>query len=377
VTDTLGESDVATTTAVVSDTVAPVLTCPTAAPAECAGPGGAAVTIRASASDACGGGAAIVNNRGAGGADASGLYPVGATPVTFTATDGAGNKSACTALVRVLDSAPPALACPPPARAECSGPAGAAVGVVATASDLCSPPVAFTNTRNGAGADASGVYPLGATPVGFTGTDAAGNAASCATNVTVVDTSAPALTVPAGFSLDATLPAGAVLTYTSSAADTCAGPVTPLCVPPSGTLFHVNSPGQTTAVMCTATDPRGNRATASFPVHVAGAAEQIANLEGLVDGLALPRLLSGALRWELEAALASIREGKPKEACLSMKAFLETVRIWSTLRTPKISPAQAAPLLDAAARIRAVLGCSQQRKGARVETEPGASAIRP
>jgi hypothetical protein len=55
--------------------------------------------------------------------------------------------------------------------------------------------VAIRNSRNASGADASGIYPLGASPVTFTAADASGNIATCATGVTVRDTVPPLLTV--------------------------------------------------------------------------------------------------------------------------------------------------------------------------------------
>src|SRR5206468_12470353 len=52
-------------------------------------------------------------------------------------------------------------------------------------------------TDRGGGADASGPYPLGATPVTFTATDASGNVTSCSTSVIVRDTTPPSLTLTA------------------------------------------------------------------------------------------------------------------------------------------------------------------------------------
>jgi hypothetical protein len=67
--------------------------------------------------------------------------------------------------------------------------------VVASAVDACSATVLFDNDRTSNGPDASDTYPLGTTPVLFTATDAAGNAASCTTPVTVKDETPPTLTL--------------------------------------------------------------------------------------------------------------------------------------------------------------------------------------
>ena len=215
------------------------------------------------------------------------------------------------------------------------------------------------SSRTG-GPDASGTYPLGSTAVTFTATDASGNVATCSAPVTVEDTTPPALVVPAGFSVDATLPTGAVLTYSTSATDTCAGAVTPVCVPPSGSTLPMNPPGRFTTVHCDAADPQGNRATGGFPVHVAGAVEQIENLDRLVVSLRLPRSLDPYLRGDLREALEAIGQGEPLKACDPMSGFIDTVRSASASRKPRITAEQARALLEAAARIRAVLGCSQE-----------------
>jgi hypothetical protein len=66
--------------------------------------------------------------------------------------------------------------------------------LTATAHDLCGG-VAVANDHTTGGADASGPYALGTTSVGFMATDASGLQATCATSVTVVDTTPPTLTV--------------------------------------------------------------------------------------------------------------------------------------------------------------------------------------
>jgi hypothetical protein len=326
------------------------------------------VSLVATATDACSATVTITNSRNGNGADASGSYPVGTTAVSFTAKDAAGNMSTCTAQVTVKDSTPPSLTCPSPAPAECAGPAGTAVSLVASASDLCSPPVQVTNTHGPGGADASGAYPLGTTPVTFTGNDAAGNTAICTAQATVVDTHAPTLALPSTLSVDATLPAGVVVTYQATASDTCAGPITPACAPPSGNLFRINPPGRSTTVTCTAADVQGNKATGTFLVHVAGAEEQIKKLSAVVAMMHLPKLVTGALQAELREALHELDEREPRGACGGMKAFLETVRIWSNLKPPRLTPGQEAALRDAASRIRGVLECGGQRGGQRTGT---------
>lgn len=87
---------------VVEDTQPPSIACPAPATAECTGNGGAMVTLGpAMATDSC----TEASVSGPGPA----WYPVGTTPVTFTATDTSGNPASCTTSVTVTDSAPPAV----------------------------------------------------------------------------------------------------------------------------------------------------------------------------------------------------------------------------------------------------------------------------
>jgi hypothetical protein len=62
---------------------------------------------------------------------------------------------------------------------------------------------------------------------------------------------------------------GAVVTATVTATDNCAGPVSIICTPPSGSLFPVGD----TTVNCTAVDACGNSSACSFHVRVSTGGE--------------------------------------------------------------------------------------------------------
>ena len=72
-------------------------------------------TLVAQAADDCALSLDITNDGpfAAGGADASGAYPAGVTPVTFTADDGCGNQTSETVIVNVVDNKPPTPQCIP------------------------------------------------------------------------------------------------------------------------------------------------------------------------------------------------------------------------------------------------------------------------
>jgi hypothetical protein len=78
------------------------------------------------------------------------------------------------------------------------------------------------------------------------------------------DTVPPNLTLPSDAVVEATGPAGAPFNFLASAIDDIAGDVAVDCVPASGHTFAFG----VTAVECSASDGRGNTATASFNVTV-------------------------------------------------------------------------------------------------------------
>jgi hypothetical protein len=106
---------------------------------------------------------------------------------------------------------------------------------------------------------------LGSQTASCSYTDSGGLIATASATYSIVDTTAPALTVPAAQNAVATASTGAVVSYPSpSAFDAVDGAVTPVCDHSSGDLFPL---GQTT-VSCVATDIAGNATTKTFTVTV-------------------------------------------------------------------------------------------------------------
>jgi hypothetical protein len=177
------------------DLEAPAITCPANASAECSAPGGVAAGdpqlasffAGVSATDGCDEQVAITN-------DAPGLFPLGSTPVSFTARDDANNAASCLARVIVADTTAPAIQCPAPVTVECTGAGGIAAGdpqlasFLATATDVCDASVAVSSTM-------PAFLPLGVTPVSFVATDDSANESACTSAVTVADTVAPQISV--------------------------------------------------------------------------------------------------------------------------------------------------------------------------------------
>ena len=144
--------------------------------------------------------------------------------------------------------------------AEATGPDGAAVSYnLPTASDNLDSSVAVTC------APISGsTFALGNSGVTCSAQDLAGNLATASFTVTVQDTTAPLLTVPANVTEEATSAAGRVVSFATSATDSVTPSLTVLCSPASGSTFPLG----TTTVSCSTQDNAGNSAAASFTVTV-------------------------------------------------------------------------------------------------------------
>jgi len=113
---------------VVRDTLPPYLVAPPDVTAECTSPDGTPVDIgEATAYDECDKSLTPVN-------DAPALFPLGTTPVTWTATDDDLNESSAVQRVVVQDTTAPQLFCNAPATIT---PPQAPISFTATASDTC------------------------------------------------------------------------------------------------------------------------------------------------------------------------------------------------------------------------------------------------
>lgn len=187
-------------------------------------------------------------------------FALGTTTVTCSATDRAGNTGSGTFTVEVQDRTKPVVTVPRNKTVEATGPNGAAVTyAAATATDDVDGTLTPTCSK------ASGsVFPLGDTTVTCSAKDAAGNVGDSSFTITVEDTTAPAVTVPAGITKEATSAAGAIATFSASALDAVDGSVTTACEPASGSTFALG----TTTVICSASDKAGNPGTKSFTVTV-------------------------------------------------------------------------------------------------------------
>jgi uncharacterized repeat protein (TIGR01451 family) len=131
----------------------------------------------ASANDSCAGSLSVTRT----GVPAGNVFPVGSTTITYSANDGF-NTGTATQTVTVVDNTSPTISCPASITLEPTCPSGAVATYTApVGTDNC--PGATTALT--AGFASGSVFPIGATTVTYTVTDAAGNMASCSFTVTV------------------------------------------------------------------------------------------------------------------------------------------------------------------------------------------------
>ncbi len=245
-----------TVTVTAGDTSPPTVTVPASMVLEATGPSGAIATFTASAADDVDGPLPATCTPASGG-----TFPIAATTVTCSATDSHGNTGSASFTVTVRDATPPAVSVPPNATLTTTTNAPVAHTFAATAMDLVDGPlVPICIPPSGS------LFPVGATTVTCTASDSHGNAGSASFTVTVtlVDTTAPVVTVPDNMIVEASGPAGAVVTFSASATDNVDGTVPATCMPASGSTFPIDR----TTVTCSSSDGHGNTGSASFDVRV-------------------------------------------------------------------------------------------------------------
>ncbi|MCL6456426.1 MAG: HYR domain-containing protein, partial [Gorillibacterium sp.] len=177
--------------------------------------------------------------------DAPADYPVGTTVVTWTATDANGKISTGTQNVVVVDTIIPVLTVPEDISIEATAVKTPVAIGLAKATDLFE--VKITN-------NAPSDYPLGKTIVTWKATDANGNVSTGSQTITVVDTTAPAITAPTDLTIEATGEGTPVQLVPPAVADI-------FQVTAIGNDAPANFPIGLTQVTWKATDANGNSST--------------------------------------------------------------------------------------------------------------------
>jgi hypothetical protein len=289
-----------------------------------------------------------VESQRSDGAALDAAYPAGVTSITWTATDAEGEIATATQTVTVEDMEKPVVTVSASKTVNNDpGLASARVDVgPASATDNCASSVAITGTRSD-GRALGDAYGVGTTTITWTARDEAGNEASAEQLITVVDAEAPFVVVPASFVVNATAPAGATVSYNSSASDNV-GISSWSCSRQSGNVFPIGR----NVVTCIAMDAAGNSTAREFTVLVLGAPEQIVNLIEYVKGAIVNSTYRTALIDYLKKVLSYPRG--TAVTCRALDYFIAAVRAKSGT---SISVAKANRMIADATRIKAVLAC--------------------
>jgi len=187
-TDSSGNSATATQTVTVVDTTAPSVTAPDSITIEASGAEGNLADVGlGSGSDTV----EIISVT----SDSPDTFPLGETVITWTATDSSGNSATATQTVTVVDTTVPSVTAPDSITIEASGAEGNLADIgLGSGSDT----VEIISVTS----DSPDTFPLGETVIIWTATDSSGNSATATQTVTVVDTTAPELTVPENVVVD-------------------------------------------------------------------------------------------------------------------------------------------------------------------------------
>ena len=165
-----------------SDTVAPVIVTPGNLTVEATSIAGAAVSFGVSASDDQDGSVAVTLSAASGS-----TFALGATTVTATASDRAGNSASANFTVTVVDTIAPVISAPSDLVLEATSAAGASATFAATATDATGATLSYSHASGS-------TFALGTTAVTVTAVDAVGNRSTATFNVIVRDTTAPVFT---------------------------------------------------------------------------------------------------------------------------------------------------------------------------------------
>ena len=190
------------------------------------------------------------------------LFPLGMTPVTYTATDGSGNKSTYTFNVTVEDKVKPVISnCPTNLSATANESCQAVVSWQApNVTDNCSATLTSSHSPQN-------TFPIGETIVTYTAADPSGNKTTCTFTVTVINAASPVVKgCPATITVNATSidKDSTAVTWVEPVATVLCGEVTVSKSHEPGSNFPIG----TTKVMYEFTEESGKSSTCEFDIIV-------------------------------------------------------------------------------------------------------------
>jgi hypothetical protein len=211
--------------------------------------------------------------------DAPNVFSLGQTIVTWTATDSSGNTASATQTVSIIDTTPPTIEIPKGIEIEATSSDENTISLIPPIATDTVSDITITN-------DAPNYLPLGETTITWTVTDKEGNSATTTQKVTVDDTTAPKLTVPADIIIDAVALQTPVSVGEGAAIDLASSAITITNDAPS------SFPLGETIVTWTAVDSFGNsiRSSQTITVQACGKPDSYYNI---ITGSAEDDIISG------------------------------------------------------------------------------------
>lgn len=183
----------------------------------------------------------------------------GAITIIFTATDACGNAETTTATYSIIDTVAPVLTAPADVTIECNEDSSPTNTGTATASDDCATAdVSFSDSE---------ISTCGLTTIitrTWTATDACGNADSSDQTITIIDTTAPTVLVPADLTIECNEDSSSTNTGIATGTDTC-GSVT---ITQSDLETVTCGDSKTITRTWTATDACGNAVSANQTIII-------------------------------------------------------------------------------------------------------------
>jgi uncharacterized protein YjbI with pentapeptide repeats len=263
-TDASGNSATASFEVVIRDTTAPVITAQGAIEVEATSGAGANVDYLLPVFDTVDGPgvATCIPLSGS-------IFQIGQSYVSCSATDTALNQSIVSFTVTVVDTTPPDLIVPGPISLEATSPQGSIVAYAnngemnakVSATDIVSSPDQIAIVCE---PPSESLFAITVTTVTCIATDGAGNSSDDQFEVSVVDTTAPEISVPNDITVPTETESGSVVDFEVEATDVGDANVEVTCSPVSGSIFAVGA----TPVECIATDDTGNSTTGTFNINV-------------------------------------------------------------------------------------------------------------
>ncbi|NDB91545.1 MAG: HYR domain-containing protein, partial [Nitrososphaeria archaeon] len=246
--DASGNNSTITQVINVVDTTAPTLSAPSDITQEAKGKTGNVVSLGEPVATDATGISSISNNAPAD-------YPFGTTVVTWTANDNHGNSVTKTQNVTVIDTTKPTISAPANVKFEATAESGNIV-------ELGQPKTADLVEVESVTNDAPESFKLGDTTVTWTVTDTSGNTNTATQTISVVDTTAPIISVPADITQEATSKSETIVSIgNADATDAIKVDSVTNDAPKSFPL------GETT-ITWTATDSSGNISTATQKITI-------------------------------------------------------------------------------------------------------------